>query len=221
MLITWTYSFRIQKGCLVYDQRLNQKKTASSLWPEKWKDTWMWVISLHRNYNLIVSSIGHDMTSLQKILPWGRGGDYGTKLIFEFKLILFTIIFLNFQKGSLWEKMDVSYLTFWNIKWNSWYEDWIFAVSPNLNASSVNTSTNDKDIPYPCFNAGSMCTPLIMHVHMSCSFQINFYHESQVLFCFFVKYFLFNSIKYAFVLRTYSMEQITKILIQNIKIKSR
>ena len=50
------------------------------------------------------------------------------------------------------------------------------------------------------------------------SFQINFYYESQVLFYFFVwKYFQFNTIKYAYVLRNYSMEQITKILIQNIK----
>ena len=137
----------------------------------------------------------------------GGGGYYGTKLIFEFKLILFTIIFLNFQKGSLREKTDVSYLTFWNIKWNSWYEDWIFAVSPNLNASSVNTSTNDKDtifhIPVlmqaPC--ALLWLCMYICHERLAPrSFQINFYYESQVLFYFFGwKYFLFNTIKYAYV----------------------
>ena len=80
-------------------------------WPEKWKDTQMWVIALHRNYNLDHSKFNrswYDISS--KYLAFGGGG-YGTKLIFpfQFKLILLTIIFLNFHNGSLWEKMDVSY----------------------------------------------------------------------------------------------------------------
>lgn len=80
------------------------------------------------------------------------------------------------------------------------------AASPKL-ASLANTSMNDKNstIIYIPFNARSIVHSTD-YVYMSwtftCSFQINFYYESQVLFYFFVwKYFLFNAIKLPFVLR--------------------
>ena len=99
----WTYSFRIQKGCLVNDQRLNLVRDVR-------------VISLHRNYNLDHSKFNrsnwYDISSKNLALRGGGTMELSSFFPFHFKLILFTIIFLNFHNGSLWEKMDVSYLYF-------------------------------------------------------------------------------------------------------------